>query len=801
MNYSIAPSIGGRARMAGGLLFQLSLMILFVGTLRAGAPIDRTDATDPRSSVDVTVTVVDSMAQTPLDLVRIALVRGTTVVSVKATNAAGRAIFRDVQPGSYTLTTHYVGYNEWSQPVTVDSSHFDFRLALTDIHRDTVQVTASRPANVSTLIDVTTGVQTFEGETYHAPPSGQITTLIQQNLAGAARASTGEVHIRGQHGEYTYYLDGIPIPLGVFGGLNEVVDTKVIDRAAFYTGGFPAEYGGQMAAVIDVQTQIPPGSFHLDFSTYAGGYLTGNRDSLVPAGGSLGTINSNGESLSLSDHVGKLGFFLSGTRQETDRRIDQPTSQLFNDHGFDYFLFAKANYLLNEHDYLALNLNYSVTQTQVPYDPLEATLNDHQRTYNAFQTLSFFHSISDEPNRETNFFAGIYAREGGLRYIPSLDDEPKTFLGEDTLNGYVIDENRTFTSYGFRTKFDQQLSHQFSYAAGLTFNNTVGSEDFNFLSPTGGVRTLTDFTGSDFGAFAQSEWHPLEWTRLDLGLRYDQHIAPDIQLQSQVSPRVKLNFFVDDANSLYIYYGKLFMPTNIEGLRSVAQEVGGEATSGTLPERDDLYEISYQRNWEFGLTSKLAAFYKEASPGLDDETYGSSSIKTPVNINTVKTTGVELALTYSQLNTPFSAYMNLALTHAYGLGPVSGGFLPADSSFAPFDLDHDQRLSTVIGLNYQPQNWFVNLVAIYGSGLTNGNEDAAFRTGLIDFNQDGHTTPSWILNLAGGYTFPLGGGQTLTPSLYITNLFDHDHLIKGAFFSGASFEEPRNVVLKLAYHI
>jgi len=35
------------------------------------------------------------------------------------------------------------------------------------------------------------------------------------------------------------------------------------------------------------------------------------------------------------------------------------------------------------------------------------------------------------------------------------------------------------------------------------------------------------------------------------------------------------------------------------------------------------------------------------------------------------------------------------------------------------DLDHDQRLSIVAGINYQPQNWFTNLVAIYGSGLTN----------------------------------------------------------------------------------
>ena len=141
------------------------------------------------------------------------------------------------------------------------------------------------------------------------------------------------------------------------------------------------------------------------------------------------------------------------------------------------------------------------------------------------------------------------------------------------------------------------------------------------------------------------------------------------------------------------------------------------------------------------------------------------------------------------------------MIHAYGTGPVSGGFIPADSSSVPFDLDHDQRLSSVIGLNYQPENWFVNLTAVYGSGLANGNDDYNFKTGLFDFNQGAHTTPSWIFNLSGGYIFRFGNDHILEPSLYISNIFDHAHLIKGAFFSGASFEERRNVSLKLKYEL
>jgi len=117
------------------------------------------------------------------------------------------------------------------------------------------------------------------------------------------------------------------------------------------------------------------------------------------------------------------------------------------------------------------------------------------------------------------------------------------------------------------------------------------------------------------------------------------------------------------------------------------------------------------------------------------------------------------------------------------------------------DLDHDQRLSIVAGLNYQPQDWFVNLSGIYGSGLTNGNPDGLpFKTGLFDFNNAQHTPPSWILNFAYGTTIHLAGGATLQPSLFVRNLLNNQHLIKGVYFSGASWEEPRNVVFKVSYH-
>ena len=762
------------------------------------------------------VSVNDADGNVPIELARVALSKDGRYIANTVTNPAGQARFRDIKAGTYRITAWFVGYDTFVDSITIDKEHSTYKIVLHSLgttEKEVVVVGQRDPT--SSNINPVTANQVFESETFHAPPTARMTNVIQENLMGAARAPTGEVHIRGQHGEFTYYVDGIPVPLGVFGGLNEVVDPKVIDRITFITGGFPAEYGGQMSAIIDLNNRVPTGTFHLDASTYAGSYLVFNGakpfspgistaagDTLGSRVGPFRALNSNGEDLSLSDHIGNLGFFLSGSRQETDRRIDPPTSDIFNDHGFDYFLYGKFDYVLSDNEYLTANLNLGKTDTQVPYDSAEAISKDIQQTSNSFQNVSYFRTLNSDIDRESNLFIGGFAREGELIYTPGSIDPPNFQFAGDTLHKYLLSEDRTFTTIGLRTTFDKRLAHEFMYKVGLNFSSTSGKEDFTSKDSTQnpGPTALTNFKGSDFGVFGEVDYHPMEWTSFELGARYDQHLAPDIPFQHQMSPRIRWNFLIDENNTAYLYYGKLFMPTNIEGLRTIALNVSNTLVP-TLPERDNFYEAVYTHGFDFGLRSKLAYFYKDATPGVDDETVGGSAIKTPVNIQEVKTQGIELGLTYNLPETPFSGFLNGALTHAYGTGLISGGFLNFDTDGSGTDLDHDQRLSVSTGLNYQPRDWFYNLVGIYGSGLANGNPNAVYKNGLFDFNTSAHTTPSWIFNIGAGHTIHLQGGSSLEPSLYITNLLNNEHLIKGAYFSGASWEEPRNVVFRLSYHM
>jgi hypothetical protein len=684
-----------------------------------------------------------------------------------------------------------VGYDEFiDSALTVDETHTFDSVTLVERSKEVV-VEGMREPSI-TAIEPVSGNQVFEAQSYHAAPTARMSQLVQENVLGAVRAPTGEVHVRGQHGELTYFVDGAPIPLGVFGGLNEVVDPEVIERSTFLTGGFPAEYGGDIAAVMDIQTRVPTGTLHASASTYAGTYLpSGDRKAILPEDH---TINSNGQQLSISNHIGKLGYFISGSRQETDRRIDPPTQAIFHDHGFDYFLYGKADYLLSDKDFLKLNLNYGVTQTQVPFDSVETSgsLDDNQNTSSAFQTLTYVRTISTESDHEVNLTIAGSAREGKLMFLPGAIDVPNFQFPNDTTN-YLVGEERQFTTLDLHTKYDHRLSHEFWYATGLNASTTNGAET---LSLNHAAQPSSDFRGADVGAFVEAEIHPEEWTRFDIGLRWDQHIASLEPTESQVSPRVRWNFLLGENDDAYLYFGRLFMPTNVEGDRHF------DGIKPALAERDNFYEAVYTHSFDWGLHTKFAAFKKDASPGLDDQTLGSSAIKLPVNIDNVHTSGIELGLSYSPTESPWSGFVNTSLIHAYGEGQLTGGFISLGNSGAPSDLDHDQRLSVVASLNYQRQDWFANVTGIYGSGLTNGNASGLpYATGLFDFNQFAHVTPSWIFEISAGYTFHLSGGATISPSLFVGNLFDHEHLLKGSFFSAASWEEPRRAIFKIDVQI
>src|SRR5437016_2807365 len=667
--------------------------------------------TPPPLDGDVGGSVADSATSTPLPGGEVRILRGGNTIAATTTDAFGRYVIHNVPVGSYSVEVRYLGYRSEARNVAIGSTdalaRVDFRLVPLPINLSAVEVASAVPL----AVDTRTGNQIFKQNDYHGAPTNTTSQILQQSIVGAARAPTGEVHIRGQHAEYTYYVDGVPVPAGISGSLNELFDPQVVNQIDFQTGGWDAEYGNKNAAVVNVTTRIPSGGFHLDASGYGGSF------------------SANGQALNVSTNAGKVGLFFSGARQGTDMRREpvafdslHNTTENFHNDGTDLFGFGKIQYIPSDRDVVNLDVNRSRTRFAVPFDSVEGIIDDHQQDVN-----------------------GLEVKTGVLASL------------------------------------------------------TRGHEDFASVTSTGspGPASNSGLRGSDVGLYAQTAIAPSDKWELRTGVRFDNHNAPFAGNQHQVSPRVKLSFFPDPGNTFWVYYGRLFLPTNVEDLRAITSDAqGGVVASPTLPERDDFYEVGYVHRFPVGIVTKLSAYHKRSSPGIDDNTVPGSAIVTSVDIEQVRITGIE-GVVEIRPRGPVSGYVNVALNHAWGDGAITGGFFPAQPPSGKFDLDHDQRLSGVASVVYSSRGLYVSATGIYGSGLTNGSDpDSTYGTGLFDFNKSIKVDPNFILNASAGYTL-VAGGVVLRPQLYVDNVFDKKYLLKGAFFSGASVGRPRTVQLRL----
>jgi hypothetical protein len=739
---------------------------------------------------DVGGAVADSATGTPLPGGEVRILRGASTIAVATTDAFGRYVIHNVPAGSYSVEVRYLGYGSATRDVAVGAAdavaRADFRLVPLPINLSAVEVTSGVPL----AVDTRTGNQIFKQNDYHGSPTNTTSQILQQSIVGAARAPTGEVHIRGQHAEYTYYVDGVPVPSGISGSLNELFDPQVVNQIDFQTGGWDAEYGNKNTAVINVTTRIPSGGFHLDASGYGGSF------------------SANGQGLNLSTNAGKWGFFFSGARQGTDMRreplvFDTLRNQVENFHndGTDLFGFGKVQYVPSDRDVLNLDLNRSRTRFAVPFDSANGIIDDHQQDVNGFVNLGWRHRFAEGTSGEggsSELFTGAFFRDGSLNYAPGLTDSA-TFQFPGDTNHYIIAEDRNFRTVGVKLDYTLQPHHGLEFKTGVLASYTSGHEDFSSVTNSGGPGPASNsgLKGSDVGVYAQTAIAPSDHWELRMGVRFDNHNAPFAGNKNQVSPRAKLSFFPDPANTFWVYYGRLFLPTNVEDLRAITSTAqGGVAADPTIPERDHFYEVGYLHRFPVGVVTKLSAYHKRSSPGIDDATIPGTAILTSVNIGQVRITGIE-AVAEIRPRGPVSGYLNVALNHAYGFKGISGGFFPADTSSAPFDLDHDQRLSGVASIVYSAHGFYLSATGTYGSGLTNGNSpDSTYGTGLLDFNKSIKVKPSLIMGASAGYAFAVGGA-VIRPQVYVENVFDYKYALKGPFFSGASLGRPRSVQLRV----
>jgi len=768
---------------------------------------------DTNPTADVLGTVTDTSSGGPLASAEIQILRNGQVIAQTHSDRLGAYRIHHVRVGSYVIEARLVGFKPVSVPLAVgrtDIVQVSFVMVSAPVVVSAIEVRAAPEA-----VDTRTGDQVFKQDEFQGSPTLTTSQIVQQAIAGAARAPTGEVHIRGQHAEYTYYIDGVPVPPGISGSLNELFDPTIADQIDFQTGSWDAEYGGRNVAVINVTTKIPSGGFHASASSYVGDYA------------------SDGQTLTASTNSGKWGLFVSGTRTETDLRREPVVAlgdtnasgvitkvtgfRNYSNYGQDAYTFGKLQYTPSGHDILSLDANWSRSHFRTPFDSSAGVIDDWEQDINDFVNLGWQHSAMSSPDRGTELFASAFYRHGSLAYVPGVNDQPSfTFAPDTTL--YNISEDRTFDIYGVKLDYTIHLSEPLTFKFGTLSSLTRGNENFHAFNATNsnGPTSASPLDGSDLGVYAETQIQPVDQWQIRAGVRYDSHYYPTSATAhataDQLSPRIRLAWLPDPGTSVWVYYGRQFIPTNIEDLRAITSaSQGGVVSAPTLPERDDFYEVGLTHRFPVGVVVKLSGYHKKSSPGTDDTQVPGTAITTDVNIEQIRVTGLE-GVVEVRPGGHLSGFVNVALAHAYGYGAVTGGFFTASPPQQPFDLDHDQRLSSTVGVTYSNKGLLLTATGIYGSGLNGGlvpnspslpGYDSTLATtaplgkGLFDFDTPFHVSPSFIVNLTGGYTF-LVGNVEVRPQFFVDNVFDLRYTLKGAFFAGAQVGKPRTFQFRVS---
>jgi outer membrane cobalamin receptor len=107
------------------------------------------------------------------------------------------------------------------------------------------------------------------------------TRQLTKGQPGVAEDSAGQQHVRGEHADITYVVDGVQLPDTLSGRQGAIVIPSTIQNLEIITGGFAPQFGGQTAAVLNIATlssfKTPESDVSLQggsFQTYAGDFTS-----------------------------------------------------------------------------------------------------------------------------------------------------------------------------------------------------------------------------------------------------------------------------------------------------------------------------------------------------------------------------------------------------------------------------------------------------------------------------------------------------------------------------------------------
>jgi TonB dependent receptor-like, beta-barrel len=746
-----------------------------------------------------------------------------TIIDTQVSNEGGEFLFAPPEAGIYSIQATQSDLSSESTILKIENDPY-LEVKLTLAHRQelTLEVVASLPPIQHRLSGESYSVSRKDIEEL---PRGNNIALndLLLTLPSAVDGGLKQVHIRQDHANFQFRIDGVPVPDTVSSVFMDVISPRTWERADIILGGPEAQFGNKTAAVIDITTKsgTQPDSGSVQF-------FGGSNETLNPAFEYGGTVGS------------EFRYYLMNSFISTNRGINPPTlgKSVFHDQSNQNQSLFRGDWQIdNQNSVTWLFLN-SIAKFEIPtqpglavnptlvgliqgenpgFEPVNSqNINEYQKENNQYSQLVWRQDWSHD-----RFFslAGFFQHSratfktdpfNALSYTAD-PDEPFSAGDQDRwayTGGIRFDySHRLNSNHLVKTGFQIQRTQAVNKTRLSAFlRNGAGNPIGDVISRNADNRTI----GWREEFWIQDQWTPwAQWT-FNLGVRFDQIQA--LTNDGQVSPRIGATYAMTPNHVFHAFYGRMFTPPNLESvpflqLNTVGTTAQPENLKNTTvkPERAHYFEVGSAHALGDSLSIELTGYYKLSKNLSDAGQFGTTPLLNYFAFKRGWQRGIDLAV-----KTKF-------LDNLYGRGNVAWGQCRGEKLQSGFMLleqdeindinsssgvycDHMQLVTSSAVLTYRPfTKTTITGQMLFGSGMrttdgggkTNATHSPSYTTYNLSIE---HLLPLWdkyklllgfdVINLLDQHVFLNDGEGSIGLGVAHANM-PRSFFFRGQFFFGA----------------
>jgi TonB dependent receptor len=367
-------------------------------------------------------------------------------------------------------------------------------------------------------------------------------------MPGVAQDSFGQIHVRGEHANVQFRINGVQLPegLSVFG---QALETRFANSISLLTGALPAQYGFQTAGVLDIQTKTGLANPGFALSMYGGSF-----NWLQP-------------SFEFGGHEGPVDWFLTGDYLGNDRGIENPaaTYNAIHDETQQFHGFSYMSGIIDPDTRVSVVGGAFDGRFQIPNNPGQIP----SLGLNVFGTTSFNSNLLNEVQHEATQFGLIslqkhvgdinlqlsaFVRNSVLSFSPDV-------TGDLLFNGITPFARRSDLAEGVQADASWRINDSHTLRGGFLGQvETTAFDTTSFVLPVDATGaqisnvplSIVDNgarTGGLYGVYLQDEWRLLPAVTLNYGFRFDA--VDEFTNETQLSPRVNLVMKATDTTTVH----------------------------------------------------------------------------------------------------------------------------------------------------------------------------------------------------------------------------------------------------------